>query len=109
MMADVSEIHQLQSGINKDGGYSSVFSLSMRMAISLSLMASGLCLDFIGYKVPRSAEAVSQSPEAIWRLGAVTFVIGAAICLLSLLAIRKYPVTGRLIQEVRTNWSGTFS
>ena len=28
MMADISEIHQLQTGIKKDGGYSSVFSLS---------------------------------------------------------------------------------
>src|ERR1035441_5445565 len=77
MMADVSEIHQLQSGINKDGAYSSVFSLSMRMAISLSMLVSGYCLDVIGYKVPTGGEAVTQSPETIWRLGAVTFVIGA--------------------------------
>ena len=103
MMADVSEIHQLQTGIKKDGGYSSVFSLSMRMAISMSLMASGYCLDFIGYKVPKNAEAVMQSPEAIWRLGAVTFVLGAFICLLSLLAIRKYPLTRSLLEEARRN------
>jgi GPH family glycoside/pentoside/hexuronide:cation symporter len=105
MMADVSEIHQLQSGINKDGAYSSVFSLSMRMAISLSMLVSGYCLDVIGYKVPTGGEAVTQSPETIWRLGAVTFVIGAFICLLSLLAIRKYPVTHGLIDETRTNGS----
>lgn len=103
MMADVSEIHRLQTGIKKDGGYSSVFSLSMRMAISMSLMASGYCLDFIGYKVPKNAEAVMQSPEAIWRLGGVTFVLGAFICLLSLLAIRKYPLTRSLLEEARRN------
>ena len=103
MMADVSEIYCLKTGVKKDGGYSAVFSLSMRMAISLSLLASGYCLDFIGYKVPSNGESVLQNPEAIWRLGAVTFVVGAFICLLSLLAILKYPVTRRLIEETRTN------
>jgi GPH family glycoside/pentoside/hexuronide:cation symporter len=101
MIADVSEIHRLQTGVKKDGGYSSVFSLSMRMAISIGLMASGYCLGFIGYKVPMNTEAVMQSPEAIWRLGAVTFVIGAFICLLSLLAIQKYPLTRSLLEETR--------
>ena len=33
MMADVSEVRRLQPGESKDGGYSSVFSLAMRMAI----------------------------------------------------------------------------
>jgi GPH family glycoside/pentoside/hexuronide:cation symporter len=103
MMADVSEIHCLQTGIKKDGGYSSVFSLSMRMAISMSLMASGYCLDFIGYKVLKRGEEAEQSPEAIWRLGAVIFVLGAFICLLSLLAIRKYPLTRSLLEESRRN------
>jgi len=103
MMADVSEIHQLRTGIKKDGGYSSVFSLSMRMAISMSLMASGYCLDFIGYRVPKNVEAVMQNPEAIWRLGVVTFVLGAFICLLSLLAIRKYPLTRNSLEEARRN------
>ncbi|MCX6972433.1 MAG: MFS transporter [Verrucomicrobia bacterium] len=41
MMADISEIHLLQTGENKDGEYSSVFSLAMRLAISFSLIVSG--------------------------------------------------------------------
>jgi Na+/melibiose symporter-like transporter len=73
----------------------------MRMAISMSLLASGYCLNFIGYKVPQNAEAVTQNPEAIWRLGLVTFVLGAFICLLSLLAIRKYPLTRSLLENAR--------
>ena len=34
MMADVSEVCRLKTGVHKDGGYTSVFSLAMRMAIS---------------------------------------------------------------------------
>ena len=52
MMADVSELRRLQTGEVRDGGYSSVFSLAMRMAISFSLIVSGWCLSGIGYQVP---------------------------------------------------------
>jgi GPH family glycoside/pentoside/hexuronide:cation symporter len=101
MIADVSEIHRLQTNVNKDGGYSSVFSLSMRLAISFSLMASGYCLHLIGFESPKGAEAVAQSPETIWWLGTTTFFLGALICLLSLLAVRKYPITRGLLEELR--------
>ena len=104
MMADVSEIHFLKTGVKKDGAYSSVFSLSMRLAISLSLLVSGYCLVAIGYKIPTGSEAVIQSPEAIWRLGPLAFFVGACICLLSLLAIRKYPVTQNVLETNRSRY-----
>ena len=91
MMADVSEIRRLQTGEVRDGGYSAVFSLAMRMAISFGLVAVGWCLSGIGYQVP--APATGQTPGAIWQLGFVTFVIGSIICLAALLAIRRYPIT----------------
>jgi GPH family glycoside/pentoside/hexuronide:cation symporter len=99
MMADVSEVRRLQSGEVKDGGYSSVFSLAMRMAISFSMVLAGWCLSAIGYQTP--APAAGQTSQAIWLLGLVTFVIGALICLLSLLAIRKYPITRERLEALR--------
>lgn len=99
MMADVSEVRRLNSGEVKDGGYSSVFSLAMRMAISFSLVVAGWCLSLIGYQTP--APAAGQTSQAIWLLGLVTFVIGALICLLSLLAIRKYPITRERLEALR--------
>ncbi len=91
MMADVSEIRKMQTGDVRDGGYSAVFSLAMRMAISFSLIVAGWCLSGIGYQVP--APATGQTPDAIWKLGFVTFVIGSIICFAALLAIRHYPIT----------------
>ena len=102
MMADVSEVCRLKTGEIKDGGYSSVFSLAMRMAISFSLIVAGWTLHLIGYQVPRNGVPVTQTPQAIWNLGMVTFVIGAAICTLSLLAIRKYPITRVWLERCRT-------
>jgi len=101
MMADVSEIHLLQTGENKDGGYSSVFSLAMRMAISFSLIVSGYCLSAVGYRVPQGSEAVTQSPEAVWRVGLLTFVVGAVIATAAMGAIALYPVTGKLVETLR--------
>jgi GPH family glycoside/pentoside/hexuronide:cation symporter len=107
MMADISEIHQLQTGENKDGGYSSVFSLAMRMAISFSLIASGYCLKWVGYKVPQGAGEVIQDPAAIWRVGMVTFVIGGAVGLAALMAIWRYPITRHRLEEIRAKHQKT--
>jgi glycoside/pentoside/hexuronide:cation symporter, GPH family len=101
MMADVSEIRTLQTGEVRDGGYSAVFSLAMRMAISFSLIVSGWCLSGIGYQVPKDGESVTQSPQAVWNLGMVTFAAGALVCLLSLLAIRRYPVSRERLAAFR--------
>ncbi|MCB1131389.1 MAG: MFS transporter, partial [Verrucomicrobiae bacterium] len=99
MMADVSEIRKLRTGEVRDGGYSAVFSLAMRLAISLSLVVSGWSLAGIGYQVPAPADG--QEPDAVWRLGLVTFVVGSLICLASLVAIRFYPIGRGDIEKLR--------
>jgi Na+/melibiose symporter-like transporter len=103
MMADVSEVRRLHSGETRDGAYSSVFSLAMRMAISFSLIVAGWCLSGIGYQVPSAGQAVTQTPQAIWNLGMITFVVGALICLASLLAIRRYPITRQYLEDLRAS------
>jgi GPH family glycoside/pentoside/hexuronide:cation symporter len=99
MMADVSEVRKIRTGEVRDGGYSAVFSLAMRLAISFSLVVSGWCLSGIGYQVP--APAGGQTASAVWKLGLVTFVIGSVICLAALLAIRRYPITRSRLEEIR--------
>jgi GPH family glycoside/pentoside/hexuronide:cation symporter len=91
MMADVAELHRARTGMNKDGAYSAVFSLSMRLAISFSLLASGWTLSGIGF-VTDTAQT-TQTPEAIWRLGLATLLAGPLVCVASLLAIGRYPIT----------------
>jgi GPH family glycoside/pentoside/hexuronide:cation symporter len=101
MMADVAEIHLLRTGENKDGGYSSIFSLAMRLATSFSLIVSGWCLSWIGYRTAVGTETVAQTPQALWNLGAVTFVVGALISALASASIWKYPVTRGFLEEMR--------
>lgn len=97
MMADVAELHRARTGVNKDGAYSAVFSLAMRLAISFSLMVSGWTLTGIGFVAKENAE---QTPEAIWRLGAATFIAGPLVCVASLLAIRLYPLSREKVKAM---------
>lgn len=97
MMADVAELHRARTGVNKDGAYSAVFSLAMRLAISFSLMVSGWTLSGIGFV---AAENATQTPEAVWRLGLATFLAGPLVCVLSLAAISRYPLNRERIQRL---------
>ena len=92
MIADVSAIHLARSGVNKDGAYSAVFSLSMRLAISFALLGSGWILNAIGFSA-NAAHGGAPTPEAVWRLGAAMLLLGPLISIGGLLAIRKYPIT----------------
>ena len=102
MIADVAELHRARTRLNKDGGYSAVFSLAMRLAISFSLMASGWTLTGIGFV--EDAAHTTQTPEVIWRLGAATFIAGPLMCVISLLAIRRYPLTHDIINNLANKY-----
>jgi glycoside/pentoside/hexuronide:cation symporter, GPH family len=101
MIADLSEIHRLQTGLEKDGSYAAVFSLANRLACSIGMITSGFGLHLIGYQVTPGVEVTHQSPQAIWRLGLVTFGLGAFMCLVPLVPMLKYPVTRRRLEEMR--------
>jgi GPH family glycoside/pentoside/hexuronide:cation symporter len=98
MMADVSEINEIRTGINKDGAYSAVYSFAQKCAISLAVLISGYSLTLIGFE---PGKEIVQAPATVWRLCAVTLLAGPAISLLSLGLIRLYPVTDELLASVR--------
>jgi glycoside/pentoside/hexuronide:cation symporter, GPH family len=99
MIADLSEIHRLQTGCEKDASYASVFSLANRLACSVGMITSGFGLNLIGYRATTGEGATSQT---IWRLGFASFVIGAAMCLVALLPILKYSVTRNRLEAMRS-------
>ena len=98
MMADVSEIHEIETGINKDGAYSAMHSFTWKVSLSVGTLVSMACLTLIGF----IAGEQSQSTDVVWRLGAVTLLAGPLISLTALFLIRKYPVSEDLIEKMRT-------
>ena len=98
MMADVSEIHQLETGINKDGIYSAMYSFVLKASSSFGILFSMVCLKGVGF----IAGAESQETAVVWRLGAATLLAGPVISLTALLLVKKYPVTKALIESIRS-------
>lgn len=91
MMAEVAGLYRARTGIHKDDASSAGFSLAMRLAISFSLMALGWTLRGIG--LATDAVHSPQPPAAVWRLGAVSLVVGPPIALAALLAIAQCPLS----------------
>jgi GPH family glycoside/pentoside/hexuronide:cation symporter len=98
MMADVSEMNEILTGVNKDGAYAAVFSFAQKCAISLAVLITGYSLTFIGFE---PGKEVVQAPETLWRLCAVTLLAGPAISLISLGLIRLYPVNNEMLDTMR--------
>jgi len=98
MMADVSEIHKIKDGINKDASYAAMYSLGMKISMAISGLIAGFCLKWTGFQ---AGADVIQTPESVWRVCALTFVVGPVASLLALLFISRYPVNERFIENLR--------
>lgn len=99
MMADVSEIHKIKTGVNKDASYAAMYSLAMKISMAVAGLVAGYCLSWTGFK--SGADAV-QTPESVWRVCALTFVVGPLASLAALILISRYPVTKTFIEKIRT-------
>ena len=99
MVADISEIHYLQTGVRKDGGYSSIFSFLQKAAISLGLLLSGWLITATGIV----SGADTQAPEAVHRLAFVTFIIGPILMGVSFFVLRGYPVNRESLRAMELN------
>jgi GPH family glycoside/pentoside/hexuronide:cation symporter len=98
MIADVSEIHEIKTGINRDGTYAAVFSFSQKCAISLGVLISGYLLTLVGFE---AGTGIVQGPETVWKLCGVTLLVGPLISLLSLGLIHFYPVNREFLNRLR--------
>lgn len=99
MMADVSEINKITTGLNKDGSYAAMFSLAMKISISIAALVAGYCLSWTGFV--SGADSV-QTSESVWKVCALTFVVGPLASLAALALISRYPVTKKFIEKLRT-------
>ena len=89
MIADISEIHYLKSGVRKDGGYSSIFSFLQKAAQSVGLLISGWLIAGAGIV----SGADTQDPEAVRWITMITFIIGPVLMALAFVVLWGYPVT----------------
>ncbi len=99
MMADVSEIHRIKFSVSKDASYAAMYSLAMKVSISVGGLIAGYCLVWTGFQ--SGAEAV-QTPESVWRVCALTFLAGPLASLAALVLISRYPINRQFIEKLRS-------
>lgn len=97
MIADVSEVNYIKTGKLRDGGYSAVFSFSMKAAMGIGMLLNGWLLEQTGY-VSGLAE---QAPATLRNLAIVTFVAGPIALMPLLPLLSKYPVTRDYMRTVK--------
>ena len=87
--ADVIEWDEERTGRRQEGAYGGITSMSIKIAIAVSLLLVGPVLSWVGYK-PGAAGITQQAGENLRML----FALGpAAIYLLSAMVFSRYPIT----------------
>jgi GPH family glycoside/pentoside/hexuronide:cation symporter len=87
--ADVIEWDQERTGQRQEGAYGGITSMSIKMALAVSLLLVGPVLSWVGYK-PGVGGITEQAGENLRSL----FALGpASLYLLSALVFTRYPIT----------------
>ncbi len=87
--ADVIEWDQERTGQRQEGAYGGITSMSIKMAIAVSLLLVGPVLSWVGYKpgVGAITERAGENLRALFALGP------ASLYLMSALVFSRYPIT----------------
>ena len=87
MIADIAELGRRRTGRIVDGSYSAIFSLAWRMGTALALLATGAVLSVSGFE---TTGGHPPAPDAIRRVAALGFLIGAAAYAVTIWWVRGY-------------------
>jgi GPH family glycoside/pentoside/hexuronide:cation symporter len=97
----VIELDELQTGQRREGIFYGFFVFLQKMGLSLGLFISGWVLDFAGYikAIPGQPEP-AQPANVLLALRVLVGPAGAAILLLSFVAVYLYPITKEKHAEI---------
>ncbi|MBI3242020.1 MAG: MFS transporter [Chloroflexi bacterium] len=102
MLPDVIELDELETGQRREGVFYGFFVLLQKFGLSLGLFISGWVLDIAGYikAVPGQPDPV-QPDNVLFALRVLVGPAGAAILLLSFVAVYLYPITKEKHAEIK--------
>ncbi len=104
MLADIIDTDELESGLRREGSFMGVHSFVMKSATALGALWVGPGLDFAGY-VPQ-ADVQSDQTLLIMRL---MYVLPCTTNLLVILVMARFPLTSKVMMEVRRAIDGKAS
>jgi GPH family glycoside/pentoside/hexuronide:cation symporter len=102
MLPDVIELDELETGHRREGVFYGFFVFLQKLGLSLGLFVSGWVLDLAGYIPAIPGQDVPPQPESVlFALRILVGPAGAAILLLSFIAVYFYPITKERHAEIR--------
>lgn len=98
LMADVTDMDELQHGVRREGMFGAVMAFMMKTVSTLTPILAGVALSIAG--INPSLE-YKQLPETIFRLRLMDSFIPASMLVLCLLVLWRYPLTRKKVEEVK--------
>jgi GPH family glycoside/pentoside/hexuronide:cation symporter len=102
MVPDVVELDELETGQRREGVFYGFFVFLQKMGLALGLFISGWALELSGYV--NATPGMPDPAQPASALFAIRLLIGpasAVVLMLSLLAVRAYPITREKHAEIR--------
>ena len=98
MNKKIGELLNKLEELNKDGGYSAVYSFALKFSMSVSSFLAGYILTLIGYTTIGDQRL---SEDIIWRICFVGLIVAPIISLFSLVLMKFYPVNKEFLENLR--------
>jgi len=98
MKADVADFDEHTSGLRREGMYAAVSSWLEKTALTITMIASGLLLDFSGFDVARGG---MQDEGTLLAIRLVFAGVPAALLLGSLYLAIRHPLTDDRVKEIK--------
>lgn len=106
MIADIAEVEFIRQGYNKDASYAAMYSFALKVSTGVSGLIAGYLLKWTGFQA--GADAI-QTPQSVWQVSALTFILGPAICFMAAMVILPYPINRRFIEDLRARTGKTMT
>jgi len=98
MMADVTDIDELQHGVRREGMFGAVMAFLMKLTGTIQPVLAGAMLVLSGFDISLGAD---QTPETIHNMRLMFSLVPAGLLLLALAALWRYPLTREYMSDVK--------
>lgn len=97
MNADICDEDELKTGTRREGSYYAVYGWWWKAAVSIAYVISGYLLQVTGY----NADLGQQSESTLFWLRFWEIGLPAALCIIAILIITRYPLTEARVYEIQ--------
>jgi len=98
MIADVADEDELATGQRREGSFFGIFFFGQQLAAGVSLLLSGVLVDWFAGLTPGQA---AQSAQTAWRIGLLYSVLPAALLGVAAVLILRYTLSKQQVAAIR--------